>query len=152
MVEGLLSIKFDKVFRGAAKLCQLVQTQAIRGVFIAVLEDLYQVLSIRVCANKLVKLCRESMPLQRLVNEYICVLRELVQVYVKDGQGCSFLFLSHQFSFLLDGEQVFNQVCIIFECALFSRCVRITQQPNQSVLQRQYLAFQPFLLFLSLLD
>ena len=59
----MLSIKLDKVFRRAAKLGQLVQSQAIGGVFIAFLKDLYQVLSFRIDANELVKFDSESVPL-----------------------------------------------------------------------------------------
>ena len=89
-------------------------------------------------ANELLELGLQPMPLQSLINELICVLRQLGQVDVKHGQ-CSSLLLRRQgslVSLLLLSEQVLDQVRVVLQCTLPSLSIGLAQQSHQSVLER----------------
>ena len=96
------------------------------------------------------------MSFQSLVDELVCIFCQLAQVDVKYGQRSSLLLRcqGRLLPFLLLCKQVLDQVRVVLQGTLPSLSVRLTQQPDQSILERQYLTIETNilkLLFLRLL-
>ena len=112
-----------------------------------------QVLSIRIHTNELIKLGLKPVSFQSLVDELVCISCQLAQVDVKYGQRSSLLLRcqGRLLSFLLLCKQVLDQIRVVLQGTLPSLSIRLTQQPDQSILERQYLTLKTNILQLLLL-
>ena len=98
VVEGLLGIKLDKVLRGAAQLCKLVQSKAIRHRLLSILNELDDIIVLSSYGAALtlenLKFVQKYLPLNRFVHVFVRTCCKFAQIEVEDCQSSALLLLS----------------------------------------------------------